>query len=335
MKLVICMKLELAVILILSFIMVYLVIIRIFTILLRITGLTNEKAKFQAISLLTSCGFTTSESEIIANDRARRKIAIAAMVTGYGFSVIIVSLIFNLLISLNQAQTSSTLKVIIIAAAVFVGLIILFQLPFIKKGNERLIAKIALKIIQRKQYENTITILDSYGKDAICEVMINNLPEILEDKKLFEVRLRDTYRLNVLMIKRRNKVVDITKDTIVQYHDVIVVFGPYQNIKDLFSINVHSVELVDPEVAKKQNVIDIIDNYGTDAMAEVQVNTIPNILVDTPLFESGLKTEHNINVLMIKRDSRPIIVNKDTIIKELDVLVVFGPYVEIKDTFII
>lgn len=329
------MKLELAVILILGVIMVYLILIRIFTILLRITGLTNEKAKFQAISLLTSCGFTTSESEIIANDRARRRIAIVAMVTGYGFSVIIVSLFFNLLNSLNQAQTSSTLKVIIIAAAVFVGLILFFQLPFVKKGNERIIAKIALKIIQRKQYENTITILDSYGRDAICEVMINNLPDILEDKKLFEARLRDTYRINLLLIKRRNKIVDITKDTIVQYHDVVVVFGPYQNIKDLFSTNVNSVELVDPEVAKRQNTIDIIDNYGTDAMAEVQVNTIPDLLVDTPLFESGLKTEHSINVLMVKRDSRPIIVNKDTIIKELDVLVVFGPYVNIKDIFIV
>jgi len=329
------MKLELAVILILGVIMVYLILIRIFTILLRITGLTNEKAKFQAISLLTSCGFTTSESEIITNSRARRRIAIVAMVTGYGFSVIIVSLIFNLLNSLNQVQTSSTLKVIIISAAVFVGLILFFQLPFVKKGNERLIAKIALKIIQRKQYENTITILDSYGKDAICEVMINNLPDILEDKKLFEVRLRDTYKINLLMIKRRNKIVDITKDTIVQYHDVVVVFGPYQNIKDLFSTNVNSVELVDQEIAKRQNTIDIIDNYGTDAMAEVQVNTIPSLLVDTPLFESGLKTEHNINVLMIKRDSRPIIVNKDTIIKELDVLVVFGPYVNIKDIFIV
>ena len=328
------MKLELAVILILTIIMVYLILIRIFTVLLRITGLPNEKAKFQAISLLTSCGFTTSESEIIANDRARRKIAIVAMVTGYSFSVIIVSLLFNVLISLNQVQASSTLKVILIASGVFVAILIFFQLPFIKKMNERIIAKIALRIIQRKQYDNTITILDSYGKDAICEIMINNLPEIFEDKKLSEVRIRDTYKLNMLMIKRKNKVVDITKNTIVQYHDVVVVFGPYQNIKDLFSVNVNSRELIDPEVARKQNVIDLIDNYGTDAMAEIQVNTIPSLLVDKPLIDSGLKKEHSINVLMVKRNSNPILVNKDTVIQERDVLVVFGPYVEIKDIFI-
>ena len=329
------MSLELAVILILSFIMVYLILIQIFTVLFRITGLTNDKAKFQAISLLTACGFTTSESEIIANDKVRRKIAIVAMVTGYAFSVIIVSLVFNLLINLDKAQTSSTLKVIVIAASVFVGIIIFFQLPFIKKTNERVIAKIALRIIQRKQWDNTITILDSYGKDAICEVMINNLPEVLEDRKLFEVRLRDNYKLNVLMIKRRNKVLEITRDTIIQYHDVVVVFGPYQNIKDLFAVNVNSIELgLESEATRKQNVLDVVDNFGTDAMVEIQINTIPEMLVDKPLFESGLKAEHQINVLMIKRESRPIVVDKDTIIQELDVLVVFGPYTEIKDIFI-
>ena len=158
------MNLEIAVILILSFIMVYLFLIKIFTVLFRITGLTNEKAKFQAISLLTSCGFTTSESEIIANDKARRKIAVVAMIIGYAFSVIIVSLVLNLLfnLDLNKAQTAGTLKVILIATGAFFGLIVLFQLPFIKKTSERIIARIALKIIERKQYEITITILDSF-----------------------------------------------------------------------------------------------------------------------------------------------------------------------------
>lgn len=37
---------------------------------------------------------------------------------------------------------------------------------------------------------------------------------------------------------------------------------------------------------------------------------------------------------MVKRNSNPILVNKDTVIQERDVLVVFGPYVEIKDIFI-
>lgn len=328
------MKLEIAVILIMGFVMIYLFLIQIFTILFRITGLTNQKAKFQAICLLTCCGFTTSESEIITSDKARRKIAIVAMITGYAFSVIIVSLIFNLLVSLNQTQTSSTFKVILVASAIFVGLIIFFQLPFIKKIFERIIAKIALNIMRRNNFENRITLLDAYGKDAICEIMINNMPDILEDTPLFEARLRDTYKINILMIKRRNKMIDITKDTILQNRDIIVVFGLHQSIKDLFSIRVSSSALIDTEEVMKENVIDIIDNYGTDAMAEILIRTVPEILLDKPLFESGMKNNYNINVLMVKRNDQPILVNKDTVIQEMDTLIVFGPYQKIKGLFI-
>ena len=52
------------------------------------------------------------------------------------------------------------------------------------------------------------------------------------------------------------------------------------------------------------------------------------------ILSSGLKTEHNINVLVIKRNDRPIMVTKDTIIEELDTLIVFGPYSKIKEIFL-
>ena len=327
------MKLEISVILIMGFVMIYLFLIHVFSVLFRITGLTKQKAKFQAISLLTTSGFTTSESEIITSDKARRKIAVVAMITGYAFSVIIVSLIFNLLNSLNQTQTSSTLKVILIATGVFVGFIIFFQLPFVKKLLESMIAKLALKVIRKNNFENTITILDAYGKEAICEIMINNMPDILEDTPLHEAHLRDNYKINILMLKRKNKIIEITKNTILQHRDIIVVFGLYQGVKDLFSIKVSSQALVDDEEILKQNVIDLMDNYGTDAMAEVLIRTVPEILLDKPLFESGLKTKYNINVLILKRNDTPIAVTKDTVIQEMDSLVVFGPYQKIKEIF--
>ena len=43
-------------------ILIYWVITELFTIFFRFTGLPDEKARFQVISLLTGCGFTTRES---------------------------------------------------------------------------------------------------------------------------------------------------------------------------------------------------------------------------------------------------------------------------------
>ena len=46
-------------------ILVYWVISELFAMLFRFTGLPDEKARFQVISLLTGCGFTTHESELL------------------------------------------------------------------------------------------------------------------------------------------------------------------------------------------------------------------------------------------------------------------------------
>ena len=81
------MTIELAIILVLAFILIYVFMIKIYSILFRLTGLTKNKSSFQAISLLTNTGFTTNEAEVIATSATRRKIANSAMISGHIFSV--------------------------------------------------------------------------------------------------------------------------------------------------------------------------------------------------------------------------------------------------------
>ncbi|MBZ9633367.1 hypothetical protein [Clostridium sp. FP1] len=67
-----------------------------------LTGVSNTRAKIQVISLLTNCGFTTTESEIIVSSRKRRKIAITIMLFGNIFNVAIVSLLVNMVIFFSK-----------------------------------------------------------------------------------------------------------------------------------------------------------------------------------------------------------------------------------------
>ena len=41
--------------------------------------------------------------------------------------------------------------------------------------------------------------------------------------------------INLLTIKRKDQIVPIQASTILQKGDIIVVFGPYQNIKEAFA----------------------------------------------------------------------------------------------------
>ena len=311
-------------ILILSFIVVYVIVIQIYSVLFRITGLTKEKAHFQSISLLTNSGFTTSESEIITMDRFRRRIAIAAMVNGYAFSVIIVSLIINLILSINQDVQDQTFIVMLYAFGIFILLIIITQIPFVKRNFEKLIQFITTKLLRRNKTENIIIMLDNYGRESMVEVYLNRIPEFMIDVPLSEMKIKDKYHLNVLMIKRSGKVIDVNKDTIFKKGDRLVVFGSTASINNVFNKK---------KKEQKNNTLDLIEEYGEEAMVEIQLNIVPEILKNKGLFESGLKSDYSINLLTIKRKEVSVAITKDTVLQEKDSIVVFGPYNNIKNIF--
>ena len=60
-------------------ILIYWIILELFTVMFRITGLPDDKARFQVLSLLTGAGFTTRESESILSSKMRRKLAQVTM----------------------------------------------------------------------------------------------------------------------------------------------------------------------------------------------------------------------------------------------------------------
>lgn len=328
------MNLSSSLVLIMLVIVIYTVLLKIFAALLRITGLTQEKARFQAISLFTNCGFTTAESEVVTSNHIRRQIAIVGMVTGNFFSVIIVSLLINVFLNLNMEEVTDDLWIVLIIFVVLLLILLVMRLPKSKILVDKFFENIASKIYKNNKNENIITLLDNYGRDAIAEVYIKNVPPMLDGKSLAESELKSRYKLNFLMYKRKGKVRDVTKDTIFQKEDVVVVFGNQLNIKELFEMKTEKVQdVLKINAEENQNTLDLIENYGSDVMAEVKLNWIPEELYCKTLAECGIKRKHKINVMMIKRNEMPVMVGPDSKIEKRDTVVVFGPYQEIKKLF--
>ena len=313
-----------SVILIMVFVVIYVILIQIFSVLFRITGLTKEKASFQAISLLTSCGFTTGESEVITSDRIRRRIAIAAMISGYSFSVVIVSLLINVFMNAGNGVSESNHIWIFISFGGFILFLIFMQIPIVKRLFERLIEAIASIVLRRNNRENIITLLDNYGKDAIAEIYLNRVPEFMVDTTVIDSKIKEKYKINILMCKRNGKILDVTKDTIFKKKDSLVVFGSYSGIRNCFTKKARET---------KKNVIELIEEYGDEAMTEIQLNRLPDFLKDKGLYESGLKINYNINLLTIKRKDTIVPITATTMLQRGDIIVVFGTYTKIKEAF--
>lgn len=216
------------------FIMVYSVIIEVFTILFRLTGLTQEKARTQVISLLTNSGFTTSESEIVLHSKKRRKLAQLTMLFGYSFSVIIVSIVVNIFFTFNRSEMNSIVVVVVTSVIIMVILFIVMRLKIIRNRFDVMIEKIGNKIMFGKK-SNLLVLIDNYSGKAMAEIFLEFVPELIDKKPLADTRLKESYDIQILVLKRNGEEAGaVDGNTVLTSGDIIVVFGNYKNIRSVF-----------------------------------------------------------------------------------------------------
>lgn len=313
-------------ILIAAVLIMYYALIKIFSVLFRITGLPREKAAFQAVSLLTNAGYTTGESEIIVSEKTRRHIATAAMLSGYFFSVVIVSLFINLFFSIDFSVFDRQDAMILIG---FGGLFLFFlilRLPFISRPLNKALDSITLTIFKSATKDNYISVLDTYGEDAVANIYLYKVPAFLEGKCIIDTDIRKKFNLNILMYTRNGQTRYVTKDTIFSEKDTLLAFGPLASIKEAFLLKDHGEKQLEHAETKETNEITLMSNYGYQIMAEITVNKVPAVLDGKSLIESRIKDYFSINIMMVSRNGNPVNLNKDTVIEKGDKVIAFGPY---------
>ncbi|MCR5088562.1 MAG: TrkA C-terminal domain-containing protein [Oscillospiraceae bacterium] len=216
-------------------ILIYWVITELFTILFRFTGLPDERARFQVISLLTGCGYTTRESEMFLSNRPRRRLARITMLFGYVFNITIVSAFINVFLSLKLSQVEHFYVGILIPLAAVTVIFIFMRVPRVRAWGDDMLQKVADHIIGRTDSFNTVMLLDYIGADSIALVTLHSIPEERQGVPLSETGLRaDTGILVMLVEKPRQKAVPAGADTVFEVGDKLTVFGNYNIICKAF-----------------------------------------------------------------------------------------------------
>ena len=332
------MNIWLAISLILEVIAIYMLMIEIFSVAFKLTGLATKKLKFQVASLFTGAGFTTAESELITNDERRRRIAVACMYTGHIFSVVIMGLVINVFISIwmtigdTQVNFNEWYFIVFYVSIGIFLLVAFIKIPPINKRFQKLLENIAINASKRRRTSNIITVLDYYGKSAVVEVILNRLPEYAKETTLFEMGLTKKYAFIILSIRRGNRRVSVSKDTMIVKGDIVLAYGVINDIKAAFVDSV-SDEKNTTIVVDRTNDIQLVNNYGDNALMEVYIEEVPKELVNVKIKDAGLNDRYKITIAVIKRKDEYIYVHKDTIIQKGDTVTMFGPYRNIKLLF--
>ena len=332
------MSIWLAISLIFAVAAIYMFMIEIFSVAFKLTGLATNKLKFQVASLFTGAGFTTAESELITNNDRRRRIAVTCMYTGHIFSVVIMGLIINVLISIwaemntEQMNAKDWYFIVFYASIGFFLIVAFLKIPPINKRFQRLLENIAISTSQRTRHTNIVTAIDYYGRSAVVEIVLNRIPDYAKELTLREMELTKKYSFIILSIKRGSRRVSVSKDTMFVKGDVIVAYGLINDIRAAF-VDSLGGKKNDTIVVDRSNEIQLVNNYGENALTEVFVEEVPEEIANRKIKDTGLNDNYKITIVVIKRNDQYIFVNKDTIIQKGDIVTLIGPYKNIKLLF--
>lgn len=172
-------------------------ITRIATVALTLTGLSREAARFQARSAFTGVGFTTSEAESIVTHPVRRRIVLLLMLLG---SAGIVSAMASLILSFGAVQSSSSFVVRILLLLLGIGMLwIVASSKWVDKYASRLISW-ALNHYTNLTVMDYASLLRLTGEYQVTEMKVEP-DDWMANRTLGELKFRDEGVL-VLGIKR-------------------------------------------------------------------------------------------------------------------------------------
>ena len=142
-------------------------VIRLASVALRLTGLTNESARFQALSAFTGTGFTTREAETVVNYPVRRRVISLLMIIG---NMGLVTVLATVVVSL--VRTEGEMHAVVIQLTwLLLGLGLLWFLMLNKTADRILCAWIgklleSTTFLGKRPFHRLVQVGDGY---SVCE----------------------------------------------------------------------------------------------------------------------------------------------------------------------
>ena len=203
-----------------------LVLAEVISILLKITGLDLEKARFQVVSVITHTGFTTRESELIAQHSTRRKIMSYLMLVSYVGQATLFSLFFSIL-----KEHKGIINLILLILCILV-LILFFTtskrfLSILEPALERYFASQMKRFKERKSIEEILYLNEDF---EVMELVIK------ESSRLCNICLKDLKDeyIKILIIDKGSHIISFPRGTdLLEVGDRVVVYGKIDILSEL------------------------------------------------------------------------------------------------------
>jgi len=213
-------------------ILLSMVVTRVATIALTLTGMSRQAARFQARSALTGAGFTTTESESVVNHPVRRRIVMTLMLMGSaGIVTVLASVMLTFATTASSDTGSSTLALLTLAGGTL-GLLSLMKLRPVDRALSRVI-RLGLRRFTDLDIRDYASLLEIHGGYAVAELLVG-ANDWVAGHTLAELRLNDEGVI-VLGVQHDGGEYEGAPDgeTRIAAGDVLIVYGRGDQVAEL------------------------------------------------------------------------------------------------------
>jgi TrkA-C domain len=216
-------------VLVLAVVLLILLVTRVATVVLALTGMSTESARFQARSALTGVGFTTSEAESVVNHPVRRRVVLVLMLLG---SAGVVTALASLVISFGGGASSGER---VTRGLVLVGGLTLVLLLARSRTFDRLLGRVVTRVLRARGLDvaDYAGLLRLSGGFTVGELEVEE-GDWVANRTLRELRLRDEGVI-VLGVSRHggDYLGAPGPDTRIQAGDTLVLYGRGERLEEL------------------------------------------------------------------------------------------------------
>ena len=212
---------------VLAVLFVSLLIARVGTVALTLTGMSRESARFQAQSAFFGVGYTTTEAESVVEHPVRRRIIMAMILAG---NAGVITTVGTLLLSFDSSDDTWTTVAVLVGGMVVLGALAL------SRPVDRVLTRVIRRALGRwtdldvRDYAGLLELGEGY---TVAELEVDEA-DWIAGRELGELTLRDS-GIVVLGIHRRNSayVGAPEETTTVCPGDVLTVYGLEERVEAL------------------------------------------------------------------------------------------------------
>ena len=199
-------------------------VIRVASVALRFTGLSDDSARFQALSAFTGTGFTTREAETVVNYPVRRRIISILMTIG---NLGLVTVFATLVVSL--VGTDGEVGAVIVQIGWLVGGLGLLWVFMLNGTADRILCSLIGKLLNSttflgtRAYHRLLQVGDGY---SVCEHPV--APGLLAADGTVDDDAFAALKLVPMVIRNPDGEQSLPTDALMKLsaNDTIVLFGP-------------------------------------------------------------------------------------------------------------